>query len=108
MPLDIISVFLGHTTTRMVETTYGRVPSDVLARKVRHHQGDPDCSTYVVNEDGSEGFQGSQENSLGQKTPSFSVSRDRIELSTRGFSIPKPRGVSDWEHWGKRARLRVV
>jgi hypothetical protein len=42
------------------------------------------------------------------RPPSFSVSGDRIELSTRGFSIPAPRGVSREEHWGKRGRLRGV
>jgi hypothetical protein len=31
-----------------------------------------------------------------------------IDLLTRGFSIPPPRGVSDWDHYGKLVLVRVV
>jgi len=57
---------------------------------------------------GEEGEFTSRDEGGWESPPTRQVPRDRIELPTRGFSIPAPRGVSDWDHYGKLMLVRVV
>jgi integrase len=93
-PPDLIAPVMGHADTRMVERVYGRLPTDDLARRLALAIGQTDCSTGAtdsVETPGLNGPVGLDTEHQNAKTPheaGSSVPRDRIELPTRGFSIP--------------------
>jgi integrase len=99
---QLIAVAMGHTTSRMVETTYGRLPTEDLGRMLTASVGndpleDPDPIIPSESNDGGSylGREGDEIVALQafrRKTetsnpPGNSVARAGIEPATRGFSV---------------------
>jgi integrase len=90
-PPHLIAPVMGHVDSRMVERVYGRLPVDHLAARLAQELGaasypyvSPERADSVEAADAMDG-------ALSTKTlenQGFMVPRDRIELATRGFSIP--------------------
>lgn len=109
-----IAPMMGHADSRMVERVYGRLPVDMLARRVAGELGLPlphVCQTGAEGPDTWDALDEAETKKTRQK-PGFQVPRDRIELPTRGFSIPVQMWPTPREHLGnhkpaKRARPNV-
>ncbi len=108
----VVARYLGHTTTRMVDQIYGKIPFEVLRRASEkiHLPGLPlptDCSTYVQQQMQKMGQNGpmepdtrgdapvSHDGKTQEKTPTSKeigvlcvVPRDGVEPPTQGFSVP--------------------
>jgi hypothetical protein len=87
VPPDLIGAYLGHTDSRMVERVYGRVDVNALGALLRSKMGAPDCCEYVVNPVRSQASEAPEGRPVVPFSAGFMVSGDRIELSTRGFSM---------------------
>jgi integrase len=103
----LIGAALGHTDSRMVERVYGRIPTEALAMALRWRvegRGVPptepqktsaassssarnSCSAFVAATCVSEAPKAPETRSQTAISPEFLVSRARIELATRGFSV---------------------
>ena len=97
-----IAPMMGHADSRMVERVYGRLPVDLLARRVAGELGLalPDvCHTPAEGPDAWDRLN-SAETKKPRRKPGFQVPRDRIELPTRGFSIPVQMWPTPREHLG--------
>jgi len=82
----LIGVALGHRDSRMAERVYGRMPIESLSKALAERVGD--CSVFVANTCGTERPEQQMRQPDQQNSPLKPVPRDRIELPTRGFSIP--------------------
>ena len=98
-PPDLIAPVMGHADTRMVERVYGRLPTQDLAARLSAAIGQSDCSVFAADSGELGGFNGSIGQGADREGGEIKgnwVPRDRIELSTRGFSVlvhlwPRPR-----------------
>jgi integrase len=82
-----VADLLGHTSTRMVDRVYGHL-DDAAYRRALATLPDRPGDKWVINEVEIGGNDGSPGNEKAAETAAFVVPRDRIELPTRGFSIP--------------------
>jgi integrase len=81
----LIGLALGHRDSRMAERVYGRLSAESLGNSLRLHLDR--CSKYVANAPESEAQVRPERTPEPTDFPPNMVSRDRIELSTRGFSV---------------------
>ena len=81
----LIGAAMGQADSRMVERVYGRMTPEALGNALEERVGD--CSKYVANPRRSGGQMRRQRRPRSTFPPAFSVSRARIELATRGFSV---------------------
>jgi hypothetical protein len=100
---DLIGAALGHTDSRMVERVYGRIPTEALALALRWRlegretpaakpaatsSNAPNaCRACVAATCIPEAPKAPERRSQPIISPAFAVSRARIELATRGFSV---------------------
>jgi integrase len=120
VPELVTASTLGHTNSSMVRRVYAKIGTeskrDALARLPQ--LVDPTVTLSVTDTIKKRGRSGQQvghtsettiekpRKSRGLKVPV--VPRDRIELPTRGFSIPPPRGVSSDNYLDIRPKLRLM
>jgi hypothetical protein len=80
---------MGHASTRMVQTVYGKLSADELAARLCNViPGAEDCNAGATERKDSGRLPGrgnSAKNRGG--SPTFVVPRDRIELPTHAFSV---------------------
>jgi integrase len=87
-----IAGMLRHADSRMVERVYGKLPVEALGMALRERLGDvkqceTNCSAVVVNASQNPPSAASLADAVPSNLPGNLVPRDRIELSTRGFSV---------------------
>ena len=92
VPLELVAPMMGHASTRMVQTVYGKLSADELAARLRGViPGTADCNAGATDRKDSGRLPGLPGLPKKQKNRGESrgllVPRDRIELPTRGFSI---------------------
>jgi integrase len=90
VPLELVAPMMGHSSTRMVQTVYGKLSADELAARLRGViPGAPDCIAGASDRKDPGGLPGRPKKQKNrEKDRGFSVPRDGIEPPTRGFSIP--------------------
>jgi len=96
-PPDLIAPLMGHADTRMVERVYGRLPIELLEKRLAEATGSIYLHTGVTNGDEITALPAPSAKALNEKPRKKrggAVPRDRIELPTRGFSILKGNGGS--------------
>ncbi len=92
VPLELVAPMMGHASTRMVQTVYGKLSADELAARlcgVIPSAKDYNAGATERKDSGRLGAlpgQGNSAKNRGKRSTS-GVPRDRIELPTRGFSI---------------------
>ncbi len=98
VPLELLSLISGHSSTRMLEMVYARLTPEQLGLRMANSLGlsdtgrASDCSAYASDSAAQAGLTGLSDTEpigLNEKTPpkaGSAVPRDRIELPTRGFS----------------------
>ena len=92
VPLELVAPMMGHASTRMVQTVYGKLSADELAARLcKAIPGAEDCNAGATERKDSGRLgalpgQGNSTKNSGKRSTS-EVPRDRIELPTRGFSI---------------------
>lgn len=82
---DLIAPMMGHSSTRMVETVYGRLPVSALVSRLQAALNCSDSSATPLDSAAFAGLPGPAGNA---ETACFTVPRDGVEPPTRGFSIP--------------------
>ncbi len=92
VPLELVAPMMGHSSTRMVQTVYGKLSADELAAHLRRViPGAPDCIAGASDQTDPAGLGGPPGRPQRRKNPGkgrgLSVPRDGIEPPTRGFSI---------------------
>lgn len=102
----LIACMLGHTDSRMVERVYGRMPVESLRNSLEMRL--LDCSAFVA--DGSENQRHMRQVRPVESTifSGFMVPRVGIEPTTRGFSVPAPKGVRTGKQKEKLKQLKAV
>jgi integrase len=91
-----VARLMGHGSTRMVERIYGQLSLDTYQDAVASMPGG-DCAVFVPDAEafgGTDEAHGTESKSKSAGIPALSVPRDRIELPTRGFSVPVLRAIS--------------
>jgi len=81
----LIGADLGHTDGRMAERVYGRLKPTELGRLLSERTQVP----LGYHDAAPEGVSGTSQTPTKRDKPMKTVPRDRIELSTRGFSIQR-------------------
>jgi integrase len=102
LPLELLAPLMGHATTRMVQTVYGKLSTDELAARMRGclpsasqpgpEQPCTNCITGASDGGAPGGFSApaarAREKKTRGKKAEIVVPRDGIEPPTRGFSRP--------------------
>ena len=93
VPLELVAPMMGHASTRMVQTVYGKLSADELAARLCGViPGAADCNAGATERKDPGGLGGppggAKKHKNRSKNRGFAVPRDGIEPPTRGFSIP--------------------
>jgi len=97
VPLELLSLISGHSSTRMLEQVYARLTTEQLGQRMAASLGldvgdqASECSTCAADSaapDGLPGLDAAPQTQKPAEKAGLMVPRDRIELPTRGFSIP--------------------